>query len=150
MFHSCQPHRVVAVQAEFGEDMQRRIKRGASVAGAVLSAGALTFGVAAPALAEGHFNSYMGGWYAGTESRQWINLDQDATDDRATFSSCNKNDWRVTIYKEDFGPDTNVGSETLQCTSSADAVRAGDVPRDEYHFTLKDGSNVSANVTVYW
>jgi hypothetical protein len=110
----------------------------------------MVFGVAGPAMAEGSFNSYLSGWYAGHESRQWINLNLDATDDRATFSSCNKNDFLITIYKEDFGPDTNVGSETLQCTSSADAVRAGDVPKDEYHFTLKDGSNINANVTVYW
>lgn len=117
---------------------------------AVIATGGLAFGVAAPVFAEGHFSSYISGWYSGNESRQWINLNLDNTDDRATFSNCNKNDFRMTIYKEDFGPDTNVGSETLQCTSSADAVRAGDVPKDEYHFTQKSGSNVSAKVNVYW
>lgn len=111
---------------------------------------ALAFGVAAPALAEGHFDSYLSGWYEGRESRQWIDNNLDNTNGRATFSGCNKNDFRITIYKEDFGPDTNVGSETMQCKTSADAVYAGDVPKDEYHFTLKSGSNINANVTVYW
>ncbi len=126
---------------------RKGIARGAA---AIAATAGVTFGLAAPALAEGHFDSYLSGWYADHESRQWVDLNLDNTNGRATFSNCNKNDFRITIYKEDFGPDTNVGSETMQCTSSADAVYAGDVPKDEYHFTLKSGSNISADVTVYW
>lgn len=130
--------------------MHKTAKKFARVASAGVAAVAITVGVAGPALAEGHFDSYLSGWYEGRESRQWIDLNEDSTNGRATFSDCNKNDFRITIFKEDFGPDTNVGSETMQCTSSADAVYAGDVPKDEYHFTLKSGSNISADVTVYW
>lgn len=40
--------------------------------------------------------------------------------------------------KERFGPDGTVGSERINCTSYDDAVYAGDVPADDYHFDVSE------------
>lgn len=123
-------------------------------AGAV-GVGGLVFGIGAPALAEGHFESYLVNWGDGKSSRQWIDNDDDATSNRATFNYCSEQ-FRVNIFREDWGPDTKEGTETVQCAGSTkDAVyypREGH--RDEYHFTIQEASDngtyVDADVVVYW
>jgi len=107
-------------------------------------------GIVGPAAAEGTWTSYISNWYEGRESRQWIDKNVDNTDGWAAFRRCSHNDFRITVYKEDFGPDTNVGTETMQCkkgdSQDADRVYFGDPGADEYHFTLK--SSVSGGLDV--
>jgi hypothetical protein len=125
-------------------------QRAKRVAAGAVTVGGLVFGIGAPALAEGHFDSYLSNWGNGHESRQWIDLDQDNTDNRATFSNCSEK-FRVNIFREDAGPDTKEGTEEMQCATSKDAVyypREGH--KDEYHFTVQEASSVDANVSVYW
>ena len=111
---------------------------------------AVMYGLAAPAHAEGDFTSWMVGWNEGHESRQWIDHNYDATYGYAQFTNCSKLDFRITIYKEDFGPDTSVGTEVMQCKTGTgqtqDRVYDGDVGSDEYHFTLK--TQISGGVDV--
>jgi hypothetical protein len=109
------------------------LKRGAV---AVTCVGAVSLGIVGPAFAEGHFHSYISGWTDGHTSRAWKDLNQDGTNTRATFSTgCNR-EFTSTIRKENFGPDTNMGSEHINCFSYVDAVTAGDVPADDYHFDV--------------
>ncbi len=120
------------------------------IATAAVGLGALTMGVSAPAMAEGGFTSYLGAWYAETDSHTWPDQNLDNTNGRATFANCNQDVFNIGIYREDFGPDTQVGREDIQCRNHADAVYAGDVKAGKYHFTLKSGRNVSADVRVYY
>jgi hypothetical protein len=146
---SGRPAFVNETQKEVLVNLNKRIIRQVMVATVAITG--LTFGVAAPALAEGHFNSVVIRVNSGFESRQWIDRNSDGEDTRATFFNCNKDDFVVKIMKEDAGPDTEMARESLQCTlRRADAVRAGDVPADEYHFTFVSGSSVTADLTVYW
>lgn len=122
-----------------------------TIAAAVVCTGACALGLATPAVAEGHFSSWMSAWSAGDESRQWVDANNDNTNGYAQFSKCSANDFLIKIYKEDFGPDTVVGSEKMQCLTGSsqtlDRVYEGDVGKDEYHFTLK--SSVPGGLYVH-
>lgn len=97
---------------------------------------AILIGFALPAYAEGNRTTYMSGYKDGDESRQWVDRNTDGTDTRAVFFFRCTREFRAYIYREDAGPDTNMGSEWIDCQSYDDAVRVGDVPADEYHFTI--------------
>lgn len=112
---------------------------------------ALTTGIVAPAVAEDTFSSYMSGWGPEHSSRTWSDRNTDNTNGYAQFSSCDESNFPITIYHEDFGPDTAVGSERIQCNpafapyQSLDRVYEGDVKAGKYHFTLKGWASDSTN-----
>jgi hypothetical protein len=128
----------------------------------VACVGATIFGIVAPAFAEGHFYTTNNRWENGDRSDTWTDHNQDGTDTHATFAAGCSQEFRARIRKENFGPDTTVASEFINCQSYTDAVRAGDVAADQYHFDINDldllclgGSCVStftdvSRVDVYW
>jgi hypothetical protein len=129
----------------------------------VVAVGAIVLGAAAPAFAEGHFQSFMTNWDNGHTSRSWEDLNLDGSDTHATFAAGCTLEFRATIRKENFGPDTNMGDEWIDCGDYTDAVRVGDVSADDYHFDISDMSGGScgkfsctgpttdvSRVDVYW
>lgn len=131
--------------------------RAGFAAGVVLVA----LGIAAPAYAEGDFNSYMNDWSDGDKSRTWQDLNSDGDDTHVTFRDCTR-EFRAYIVRERFGPDTTVADEWINCRSYNDAVRAGDVAADHYHFDIGGMGAVChsgqctprettvKSLTVYW
>lgn len=122
----------------------------------------VVIGLAEPALAEGSFSSHISSGARGFESRSWQDNNLDNTNGYVNFKNCNSDgpsygtevEVDVGIYKEDAGPDTQVGREVLQCQQggeqSSDSVYEGDVPKDQYHFTIKgvvNGYNGKVNVS---
>lgn len=102
---------------------------------------ALTFGLAAPALAESTVFGHMSGWGDGHASSSWHDYNTDSTNTHVTFyDSCTK-EFTGRIRRNNFGPDTTMGSEWINCTSYDDAVYAGDVPSDDYHFDVQLSSS---------
>lgn len=106
-------------------------------------------GLAGPALAEGTFSSSISKAVPGFESRQWQDNNLDSTNGYVNFKYCTGDiagyivEVDVGIYKEDAGPDTQVGRETLQCQTGSDSVYSGDVGKDQYHFTIKGIKNAT-------
>jgi 6-phosphofructokinase len=93
----------------------------------LVAAGALAFGVAAPAFAEGTRTSYMVGWSSGDSSNDWYDANADATNTHVTFRDCTR-EFQASIRKSVTGPDPLYGTEWIDCKAYADAVYAGDVP----------------------
>jgi len=122
----------------------------AKVLAVVVGVGGVAVGVVSPALAEGSFvlqnQSYDIG-NGNNESQQWVDKNLDATNGWVQFDNCfvDNNDpdfdMDIAIMKEDWGPDTQVGREWIDCvkgsSQTSDRVYEGDVGADEYHFTYK-------------
>jgi hypothetical protein len=107
------------------------------LAGITMVAGAIVLGVGGPAVAEGQFESLMKDWRDGNRSRTWTDLNKDNTNARATFYTTCTREFRATIRRErKWGPDTNMGSEWIDCRSYKDAVEVGDVAAGNYHFDV--------------
>lgn len=124
---------------------------------AVTAAVLVIGGLAAPAAAEGGFDSYMTNWRAGKESRTWEDMNNDGTNGFIQFAKCELHapDFKVTVYKEDFGPDTAVSSGWIyQCFTGPTPpgghrrLYFGDVAKDEYHFTVKEVKLPDPTITV--
>lgn len=113
--------------------MQKKTNRRLASASA---AALIAIGLAAPAFAEGHRESYMNNWHDGDRSSSWRDNNIDAANGRVTFKSCTR-EFKATIRQDkSFAPDPSVGSEWIDCRSYADAVYAGDVGRGDYHFDV--------------
>lgn len=95
----------------------------------------IAVGVAAPAFAEGHRQSYMNNWHDGDASSNWTDRNLDSTNTRVTFKSCTR-EFRATIRKTVTGPDPKISNEWIDCRSYADAVYGGDLGRANYHFDV--------------
>lgn len=125
---------------------------------ALAGASFVIVGLAGPALAEGTFSSSISNAATTFESRQWQDNNLDSTNGYVNFKNCQGTiggvqvSVDVGIYKEDAGPDTQVGREWLQCQKGSDkpsdSVYAGDVGKDQYHFTIKGLQNAGKNVDV--
>ena len=103
---------------------------------AVIAAALVAIGVAAPALAEGHRQSYMSNWIDGDASSNWNDKNLDAYNGHVTFKSCTR-EFQATIRQTITArPDPSVGSEWINCKSYADAVYDGDVKSGNYHFDV--------------
>lgn len=115
-------------------------------------------GLMSPALAEGSFQSYMSNWGVGKESRTWQDNNTDSTNGYAQFRKCREvpaYDFKIGVYKEDSGPDTQMALKWVDCVNQSAAppggwprIYFGDVPKDQYHFTLKDVHTVGQRIDV--
>ncbi|GAA2725700.1 hypothetical protein CAE01nite_20560 [Cellulomonas aerilata] len=102
--------------------------------------------VAAPALAEGSFNSTVSGVRVGFESRSWADRNVDGAATRARITACSVGGVGIGIFRERFGPDALIARG-----STCDAyVSGGRVASGNYHFTVEriGGSNLNGNVRV--
>ena len=131
--------------------------------GAAGAVGAIVMGIAAPAFAEGSRQSYMNDWHDGDASSSWDDNNKDGADTHVTFNSCTR-EFTATIRKTvPLNPDPKIGSEWINCTSYADAVRVGDVASANYHFDVSgmglawcSGGQCAYNLTdvpelhIYW
>lgn len=103
---------------------------------AAFAASLMAVGIAAPALAEGHRQSYMNDWHDGDASKSWSDENKDRTDTHVTFNSCTR-EFKATIRRTvRFASDPALASEWIDCKSYPDAVRAGDLKAADYHFDV--------------
>lgn len=103
---------------------------------AVVGGALIAIGVAVPAFAEGHRQSYMNDWHDGDASSNWKDDNADGTSTHVTFTSCTR-EFRATIRRTiPFRADPDVGNEWIDCRSYSDAVYAGDLSAANYHFDV--------------
>lgn len=100
---------------------------------------ALAYGMSAPAFAESTVYGRMRSWDNGTQSNDWHDYAKnDGVETHVTFYDGCTREFRARIRKNNFGPDTTVGSEWINCGSYDDAVRVGVLPAEDYHFDVQD------------
>lgn len=94
----------------------------------------------------------MSNWENGDQSSSWHDSNTDSTNTHVTFYYNCRAFPRMRIRKENFGPDTTVGEEEIDCAAYDDAVYAGDVPADNYHFDvqLPVFRNITGDYRIYW
>ena len=104
-------------------------------------------------------NGHMEKWTDGDRGPTWHDSNIDNVITNVTFYSVCRHNFDARIRKERFGPDGTVGSERINCTSYDDAVYAGDVPADDYHFDVSEYScsvaacfypYLTGDYTEYW
>ena len=105
----------------------------------------------------------MHGWNDGDPGATWHDYNKDSTDTHVTFYQGCTHEFTARIRKENFGPDDTIATEYINCGSYDDAVRAGDIGAEDYHFDIQDirgfgtcgkfecpTPNTSGNYREYW
>ena len=113
--------------------MRVNIRNTAAVAAVVL----VTFGVAAPSFATTR-DGVMTKWTDGDQSSDWKDTNTTSIDTNVKFYATCRHDFDARIRKNNFGPDTTMASERINCTSYNDAVVGGDYASDSYHFDVHE------------
>lgn len=114
----------------------------------VAAIGLVTFGVVAPAFAEGSRTGTMTNWTDGDSSNSWADHNSDGATTSVLFYQGCKHDFDARIRKENFTWDTTMASERINCTSYNDAVVGGDYAADNYHFDVHE-SYTAAGMVIY-
>lgn len=98
-----------------------------------------TLAHAAPAMAEGGFESSISGGQDGFLSRIWYDGNTDNISTNIYFSGCDRANQNVGLYRQVTGIDPNLGTKTL-CSNRKGYW--GDLRADDYRFKLIGGSNI--------
>lgn len=98
-----------------------------------------TLALAAPAMAEGGFESSISGGQDGFLSRIWYDGNTDNISTNIYFSGCDRANQNVGLYRQVTGIDPNLGTKTL-CSNRKGYW--GDLRADDYRFKLIGGSNI--------
>jgi hypothetical protein len=107
--------------------------------------------IAAPAFAEGKFESHMNGWLTGHETRDWTDRNEDDTSTSFGAKGCSyeaehavKNITMELNRNDTFTPDEHYGGKLVTCTpkSALHTVAWGDKGKGDFDAALRkvDGS----------
>lgn len=111
--------------------------------------------VAAPAMAEGGWSSYLSGWHIGKESRSWTDSNNDDVSTRVVVSRCTYN-WpagerfRFHLRRDDtWTPDEDYGGQTYYCDSNDTGVSHGwgDHGEGSFYFRL---TSINGDTDLSW
>ncbi len=110
--------------------------------------------VAAPAFAEGGFDSYMSGWLTGIKTRNWNDNNTDAASTSFAARACSYQTGRdvasiaMELNRNDtYTPDEHYGEKTLSCNNSTlTTVAWGNPGKGNFDMTLK---KIDGQVTSY-
>lgn len=112
---------------------------------AVLVNAALVVGVAAPALAEGDWDSYFTNWSVGANTRQWYDNNGDNVLTSAKVRDCTYNwaygrEMNFKLLRYDaWTPDENMGTRDYNCVwGTEERDYYSDVARDDYYLKLNE------------